>query len=171
MWSVLQNCTVQLLVSSSSKNSRFAENSQKLFKHSTGHGGVACEGCHGSTHAIWPNSDANANDNVTATELQGHQGTIVECATCHKPGTLTASLSGPHGMHPVGESIWLEKHHDFYERYSSDCKACHGKDLRGSKLSVAAKNRNYKIEDGKTKNFSKGEMIGCYSCHNGPEGD
>jgi hypothetical protein len=41
---------------------------------------VVCEGCHGSTHAEWPVRNANANNNVTATELQGHTGKIEHAA-------------------------------------------------------------------------------------------
>ena len=62
-------------------NKRFAEEPGKLYRKSKGHGGLACEACHGSTHAIW---SANANDNVAATQLQGHAGTIGECSTCHQ---------------------------------------------------------------------------------------
>ena len=58
----------------------------KLYRVSTGHEGVMCEGCHGATHAEWPNGNPNANDNVTANQLQGHTGTIVECSTCHENG-------------------------------------------------------------------------------------
>ena len=56
----------------------------QLYRVSTGHGGVMCEGCHGATHAEWPNGNPNANDNVTAGQLQGHTGTIIECSTCHQ---------------------------------------------------------------------------------------
>ena len=56
--------------------SRFAEN-QSLYRLSgnkdgsgKGHGGVMCEGCHGSTHAIWPNQNPFANDNITATRYR-----------------------------------------------------------------------------------------------------
>ena len=46
---------------------------------STGHGGLFCEACHGSTHAEWPAANPNANDNVPATQIQGHTGYIAEC--------------------------------------------------------------------------------------------
>lgn len=97
-------------------NRRFAENTsgikQVLFRLSKGHGGVFCEGCHGSTHAEWPNRVGNANDNIAATQLQGHDGVLVECATCHGPNAFTVTdfvgnfdanglMKGPHGMHPV----------------------------------------------------------------------
>ena len=36
-------------------NTRFAEDTDTLFRFSKGHGEIACENCHGSTHAIWPN--------------------------------------------------------------------------------------------------------------------
>ena len=78
--------------------SRFAEN-QVLYRLSKGHGGVKCEACHGSTHAEWPNASANANDNVTAKQLQGHTGTVIECTVCHAAGSLGITLNGPHGMH------------------------------------------------------------------------
>lgn len=59
-----------------------AENPQ-LYRISTGHGGIFCEACHGSTHAEWPNANPLANDNVTAESLQGHSGTLAECTVCH----------------------------------------------------------------------------------------
>ena len=79
-------------------NKRFAENvvtaddmpghddaigNPMLYRVSKGHEGVFCEACHGATHGIWPNGNPNANDNVTAKQLQGHTGTITECSTCH----------------------------------------------------------------------------------------
>ncbi|RMG31576.1 MAG: hypothetical protein D6721_00720, partial [Gammaproteobacteria bacterium] len=47
-------------------NRRFAEQPGTLYRDSHGHGGLACEACHGSTHAVWPNANPQANDNVTA---------------------------------------------------------------------------------------------------------
>ena len=179
--SILSNDGFRLLLAFSSSdpaasarlasNSRFAEEPNKLYRHSRGHGGVSCEGCHGSTHAIWPNSDLNANDNITSTELQGHAGVVMECSTCHKAGTLPANLKGPHGMHPVGDSNWISQHPHQYENYSADCKACHGNDLRGTSLSVASTDRTLTLEEGGRKTFHKGDVIGCYSCHNGPDDD
>lgn len=52
-----------------------------LFKNSRGHGGIYCEACHNSTHAIAPARDFN--DNVQALSLQGHTGTIDQCTVCH----------------------------------------------------------------------------------------
>ena len=69
----------------------YAENSGTLFRLSTGHGGLYCESCHGSTHAILPSRDAN--DNLQSIALQGYAGPIQECTVCH----LTAPASGgPH---------------------------------------------------------------------------
>ena len=67
----------------------------------SGHGGIMCEGCHGATHAEWPNANPNANDNVTADQLQGHSGTISECSTCHGTTNPGNNLNGPHGLHPI----------------------------------------------------------------------
>jgi hypothetical protein len=46
-------------------------------------GMLACSTCHGGSHALWPNTDPNANDNVTAKQLQGYDGNIAECSVCH----------------------------------------------------------------------------------------
>ena len=51
--------------------------------HSMGVNGTTCASCHGGSHAIWPNPNPNANDNVTSKQLQGYDGNIVECSVCH----------------------------------------------------------------------------------------
>ena len=64
---------------------------QPLYRHSKGHGGVYCEACHDSTHAIATSSEAN--DAIKFVQLQGHSGTLSECTVCH----LTQPVgSGPH---------------------------------------------------------------------------
>ncbi|MEW6038252.1 MAG: multiheme c-type cytochrome [Pseudomonadota bacterium] len=89
------------------------------------HGKVACAACHGAAHGVWPNRDPSANDNLTALQLQGHTGTILECNVCHtadsfarkddldggqysgdaKPGIL----GGPHNTHPVNDPYWWKQ--------------------------------------------------------------
>jgi hypothetical protein len=71
----------------------YAENPGKLYRDSTGHGGVYCAVCHGSPHAIGPSSQAN--DNLQPIALQGHAGTLNECSVCHD--ALPAG-HGPHGV-------------------------------------------------------------------------
>ena len=136
-----------------------------LFRFSTGHGGLQCESCHGSTHAIFPSS--HGNDEIRNVELQGHAGTVAECSACHgnQPQTTTG---GPHGMHPVGQS-WIERHHDVAEHGSSACRDCHGTDYRGTVLSRALGDRTLSAFG--TKSFWKGYQIGCYTCHNGPRSE
>jgi hypothetical protein len=147
-------------------SSRFAENANTLFRFSKGHGGVACEGCHNSTHAIWPNPDAQHNDNVAAQQLQGHSGTIAECTTCHGAGPMAANLNGPHGMHPVADSNWDHGSHGSLARQNRQaCAACHGADFRGTALSRTAAQRSLR-----SRTVAKGTAIGCYDCHNGPGG-
>jgi hypothetical protein len=88
------------------------------------HGDVACAACHGGSHEIWANRNPNANDNVTALELQGHTGTILECNVCHTADSFkyendldagkfvtdladnSGVLGGPHNMHPVNDAYW-----------------------------------------------------------------
>ncbi|WP_255556540.1 hypothetical protein [Methylococcus sp. Mc7] len=86
------------------------------------HGNVACGACHGPAHGVWPNRDPSSNDNVTALQLQGHTGTILECNVCHTADSFAKKedldggqysgdakagiLGGPHDMHPVNDPYW-----------------------------------------------------------------
>ncbi len=72
-------------------DNRYAENPAKLYKVSTGHGGLYCESCHNSTHAILTSREPK--DNLQSISLQGRAGTIEQCTVCH----LTKPTSGgPH---------------------------------------------------------------------------
>jgi len=165
--------------------SRFAEN-QKLYRLSgnddgtkKGHGGIMCEGCHGSTHGIWPNANPFANDNVTANQIQGHTGAITECFSCHATGTLGNTLDGPHGMHPVGGTRFADGGHEkLAEQQSDSCRSCHGVNGQGTVLSKVATDRSFTIDEcdkgslcsnGKIKNFTvnlkKGDEVSCTLCH------
>ena len=161
-------------------NKRFAENTvaatgnPRLYRVSTGHGGVQCEACHGSTHAIWPNANPNANDNVAAKQLQGHAGKISECDVCHT-ADLGITLDGPHGMHPVGvlgDKFADGGHEDIAEKNPDACRACHGQNGDGTVLSAMATDRVLKCDektafcpDGKSQLFPKGHQVTCYDCH------
>ncbi len=146
--------------------SRFAEN-QKLYRLSQGHGGVLCQGCHGGTHAEWPNPNAAANDNIAASQLQGHSGTLIECTTCHAAGSLGLTLKGPHGMHPVNDPTWNLKHSDVAESNKDACRACHGMKGEGTPLSRVAATRTLKADDDgkKTVTLLAGTPVRCNTCH------
>jgi hypothetical protein len=155
----------------------------QLYRVSTGHGGVMCEGCHGATHAEWPNGNPNANDNVAANQLQGHTGPIVECDTCHTNvdsltpnGRLSSLEKGPHGMHAVGDTEFARHNHK-EELSNSDkdgCRACHGQNGEGTVLSRVADDRVLECKEttelcpeGKDKPLvlQKGHAVGCSECH------
>jgi hypothetical protein len=53
-----------------------------LFRDSKGHGGMFCEACHGSTHAITPTM--TKADNVQSIIRQGFTGPIRKCTVCHR---------------------------------------------------------------------------------------
>jgi hypothetical protein len=139
---------------------------KNLYRFSKGHGGLQCEACHGATHAEYPSS--HANDNVLSKDVQGREGTIGECASCHKTVPLTAD-KGPHGMHTIG-SAWVKGHESSAKASTTACAYCHGADYRGSTLSTVKAARSFNA-DGKTVNFVAGQKVGCYDCHNGPKGD
>jgi hypothetical protein len=158
----------------------------QLYRVSTGHGGVMCEGCHGATHAEWPMSNPRANDNRTAEQIQGHDGKIQECDACHTRDangdlTMPLGLGGPHGLHPVNDHRWNLNHKNFTGGGLANCKICHMNPvtgaLTGSVLSktsadrvVACKNTqgiapyNTDCADG-TATIAKGTPVGCGFCH------
>jgi hypothetical protein len=74
---------------------QFAENAGKRYRDSVGHGGLYCEACHGSPHAILPSTQPN--DNIQNIALQGHAGTLSDCTVCH---TQIPTGLGPHGINP-----------------------------------------------------------------------
>lgn len=73
--------------------SNYAEEPDKLFRESRGHGGLFCSACHGEPHAIVPSG--NSRDNVQNIALQGYAGTLNNCSTCHG---VTPTGAGPHGL-------------------------------------------------------------------------
>jgi hypothetical protein len=68
---------------------------QDLYRMSKEHGGVYCEACHDSTHAIAPSREAN--DAIKFVGWQGHNGPIDTCTVCHASWPTGA---GPHGLTP-----------------------------------------------------------------------
>jgi len=89
------------------------------------------------------------------------------CTTCHGAGTLSLSLGGPHGMHVVADSRWRTEsgHGSLAKQNRQACAACHGADFRGSVLSRTAAARDWG-----NRTVTKGAQVGCYDCHNGPNG-
>jgi Cytochrome c3 len=145
-------------------NRRFAEEPDTLYRSSVGHGGVSCMSCHGSPHAEWPVSTAGTHDNDIASQLQGHVGSIIECAACHGPG-LELSLRGPHGLHNIDDPDWVMGHGSFYAADPAACQSCHGADLLGGRLSRAAASRSFALPDGRTRDYDTDQPVGCADCH------
>ncbi len=143
----------------------------QLYRLSTGHGGVMCEGCHGATHAEWPVANPQANDNLLALQMQGHAGPISDCAACHTTSGLAANtLGGPHNMHLVNDGrFWREAHKDLAKRENGRpgrglCGDCHGANHQGTVLSRAPVERRFLVED-RVRVVAAGEPVGCDLCH------
>ena len=134
-----------------------------LYRFSSGHGGLQCAACHGSTHAESPSSARN--DNLQSIAVQGHVGMLAECTACHAQSPRTVS-GGPHGLHPLGQP-WVGAHGDAAEGNLNACRTCHGADLRGTVLSRVKGDRSLSTEFG-SKHFWRGFQVGCWNCHNGP---
>ena len=71
----------------------YAPNPGTLYRNSVEHGGLYCEACHGSPHAILPT--IQPNDNVQNIALQGHAGVLNDCLVCHSQPPTGA---GPHNI-------------------------------------------------------------------------
>ncbi|MGE5375660.1 MAG: hypothetical protein ACM3XO_11445 [Bacteroidota bacterium] len=80
-------------------NSGEYHQNQALYRFSTGHGGLYCEACHDSTHAIAPSREAN--DAIKFTQLQGQNGPLENCSVCH---TVTPAQGWVHNLMPVSIS-------------------------------------------------------------------
>ena len=128
---------------------------------------MACEACHGSTHAEWPVGNAAANDNIAPVQLQGHAGPIIECKTCHAGGP-PLSIDGPHGLHNINDRNWNGNHDNFFRQNPLLCEACHGLALEGTVLSRAAADRTLFGDDNKTVSVPKGAQVSCTLCHENP---
>jgi Outer membrane cytochrome MtrC/MtrF-like, domains II/IV len=138
---------------------------KSLYRYSTGHGGVYCSACHGSQHAEYPT--IQANDNVAPIALQGYSARLTECGVCHAT-VPTASNGGPHGLHTVGQA-WVQAHQSYARSNLAACGTCHGSTYRGTVLSTIAVAKSFSVEGG-TRSFLAGASVGCYDCHNGPNG-
>ncbi len=80
------------------------ENAGKLYRNSTGHGGLYCEACHNSTHAILPT--VVYKDGLQNLRLQGTNKALGDCMVCH---TTLPTKAGPHGIiarNQVKHDIW-----------------------------------------------------------------
>ena len=141
-----------------------------LYRFSTGHGGLQCEACHGSTHAEYPS--LHADDNVQSIAVQGHSGTVAECTACHTTVPTTVN-GGPHGMHTTGNA-WVKSHQEANKNGTAttpSCAYCHGTTSAGTPLSAIKVAKTINTGDFGTKNWPAGYQVSCFSCHNGPNPD
>jgi len=138
-----------------------------LYRFSTGHGGLQCEACHGSTHAEYPS--LHADENLQSIALQGHAGPVAECTACHTTVPVTTN-GGPHGMHTTG-NIWVSQHQEANKNGTATtpaCSYCHGNTGTGTPLSAVKTAKTIDAGDYGIKNWAAGYQVSCYSCHNGP---
>ncbi len=78
---------------SSCHASQYAEETGKLYRNSFGHGGLACEACHNSPHAILPT--IQPKDSLQVMRLQNSPRALGKCSVCH---TRRPTAPGPHGL-------------------------------------------------------------------------
>jgi len=78
---------------------------QPLYRHSREHGGLYCEACHDSTHAIAPSREPN--DAIKFLALQGLNGAIGASSRCDVCHTQRPSGAGPHGLIADSKFLYL----------------------------------------------------------------
>ncbi|MDA8170156.1 MAG: cytochrome c3 family protein, partial [Nitrospiraceae bacterium] len=83
-----------------------------LYRNSTGHGGMYCESCHGSPHAMVPSNQAS--DNYQAIQYQGKAKTIGSCGVCHDSSRGGGSISD-----------FSETHAGPNPEHMTACNICH----------------------------------------------
>ncbi len=96
-------------------------------------------------------------------------------------GTLPTSLSGPHGIHPLGDrsrpgdngysQFWVNTHATLANTQQGlqTCAACHGLQGQGTVLSVVAAQRTVRLMPmGTTITLTAGEQVNCGLCHANP---
>jgi len=141
-----------------------------LYRFSTGHGGLQCEACHGSTHAEYPSAHVDENDQSIA--LQNHAGPVAECTACHTTIPTTVN-GGPHGMHTTGNA-WVSSHQHANKTGTAttpSCAYCHGSTSAGTPLSAIKMAKTINAGEFGIKNWPAGYQVSCFSCHNGPNPD
>ena len=84
-----------------------------LYRNAKGHGGLYCESCHGSPHAMIPTSEDS--DNYQAVQYQSKAKTIGSCGVCH------ASSRGNEGE--INE--FPEEHGGANPERRTACHVCH----------------------------------------------
>ena len=107
-----------------------------LYRFSKGHGDLACEACHGSTHAEFPSS--HGNDNVQSLELQGHVGMIVRVHDVPRADAPTTSRrAARHAPARARPGSIAPRRRRRAAARGRGCEGCHGTDYRGTVLSRA----------------------------------
>jgi len=100
-----------------------------LYRNSAGHGGVYCEGCHGSPHAMVPSREDS--DNYQALQYQGFTGkvkTLGSCGVCHESSRggggdlLAAAASAGRSAY---EDDFAEHHGGTNPEKRIGCHMCH----------------------------------------------
>jgi hypothetical protein len=72
-----------------------------LYRLSKEHGGMFCEACHDSTHAIAPSIEPK--DGLKFIDFQGYDGTLRKCTACH---VTQPTDPGPHGLTGAMAPAW-----------------------------------------------------------------
>ncbi len=86
---------------------------------------------------------------------------------CEYPSTEPSDNGGPHGLHTIGQ-IYVHTHIKAGKADPSACTVCHGKDYRGTALSKTFAARSFTTTGRYKKTYAKGDIVGCYDCHDGP---
>ncbi len=114
---------------------------------------AGCAMCHGADLTGTPSSATAADRSyvVGGKTYAVAKGTEVSCSTCHLThDTTVAWVDGTHGAK--------------YTQDPAACAMCHGSDLAGTSITIAAAARSYTV-GGTTYTIAAGTQVGCATCH------
>ncbi len=114
-----------------------------LMRYSKGHQGVSCQGCHESTHGLYPVTptiDSTSYAQAAALNADGSHGPL-KCGTCHTVGsdgrpTWIQKSSTFGGTSFDGAVGWAHTYTDDANPLNSTCQNCHGD--RSNKISESS---------------------------------
>ncbi len=135
-----------------------------LYRFSTGHGGLQCAACHGSTHAEYPASTRTTTSR--ASRCRATRG----CCRSARRATRVGPLDDERGpaRHAPGRAGWVEGARGRREVRPRGLPRVprHGRPRDGPVARVHEPDVQHRARDRADR--GRRPSSGCYTCHNGP---
>ena len=141
-----------------------------LYRFSTGHGGLQCAACHGSTHAEYP-SVAPQRQPAEHEAAGPRRDDLAECTACHgsvaaddqRRARTACTRSARRGSTSHGDAAEQQRPRRSARPATAPTTAapcCRGR---------CRPDADRRVRHART--FFRGAQVGCYICHNGPSSE